>query len=85
MEENNNLSQQYKDLLPQGALPVFGFRLVSYYKSNGSLAYKMGIDNEIEVPSTLLIGTLEMAKYEILDTHQQRTNKRRDEEDNGPT
>lgn len=82
MEDNNNLSKQYEDLLPPGALPVFGFRLVSYYKPNGSLAYKMGIDNEIEVPSTLLIGTLEMAKFEILDTHQKRIDRGRND---GPT
>jgi len=53
----------YEDLLPEGALPVCGFRLLSFINQKGQICYQFAQTGN--ATAAQLIGILEMVKYDI--------------------
>lgn len=54
-------------LIPDEALKIFGFHLMAYYDSQGTMTYKIHVDQNGDVPISTLIGMLDMAKFEIIN------------------
>lgn len=57
----------YDDLLPEGALPMSGFRLLSYINSKGQICYQFSQAGDIAVSQFL--GLIELAKADIVNAH----------------
>lgn len=56
----------YQELLPEGALPISGVRIVSYFAEDGTVKYKLShIVNDGSAFS--LIGLLDLVKHEIMN------------------
>lgn len=60
---------QYEDLLPEGGLPMSGFRLLSYINSKGQICYQFSQAGDVAVSQFL--GLIELAKMDILNAHSQ--------------
>lgn len=56
--------EKYEDLLPKDAVPLIGFRIVSYINNQGAMSYKISSEGD-GVAISHLIGLLEMAKHDI--------------------
>lgn len=54
----------FKDLLPNGAVPATGFRIIAYFNEQGEYAYKMSHIGDDTVAT--LVGLLELVKTNIL-------------------
>lgn len=59
----SDLYAPFADMIPEGALPTCGFRLLSYMNNEGATCYRLDYEGEIAVSQ--LIGLMEMAKHDI--------------------
>lgn len=62
--ESESRVEHYKDMMSEDAVPVCGFRLLSFMDENGEIRYKMHQFGD--GTASHLIGLLEMAKMEIM-------------------
>lgn len=86
MADNAELPNKFKDyssMIPSNeCIPLFGLKLIAYYNEEGILAFKLGVDQEIQIPISTTIGILELAKHEIMLANTLGLNrKRRDGEE----
>lgn len=54
----------YEDMIPEGSVPMYGFRLLSFMGDDGKLRYRMSSYGE--GVASHVIGMLEMAKHKML-------------------
>lgn len=57
--------ENYKDMLPQEAVPMYGIRILAYYDSRGQMAYRVSPDENGTTHITSLLGLLEMVKIDL--------------------
>lgn len=69
----------FKDMLPEGAMPICGFRLLSYMTDNGKIHYVFAQVGDVAVSQ--LVGLMEIVKQDITTTAIRAS--RGDEEDDG--
>lgn len=73
--------EYYEDMLPEGAIPMVGIRIISYYDEAGQMAYKMSNDENGTVPITSLVGLVELVKQNIIYKSIEIANRYRSDED----
>jgi hypothetical protein len=73
-----NKFQDYSSMIPSNeCIPLFGLKLIAYYNDEGILAFKLGVDQEVQVPISTTIGILELAKHEIMLANTLGMNRKR--------
>lgn len=69
----------YGDILPKGAIPVCGMRILSYINSDGVLCYQFAQAGDTNVAN--VIGVIEMVKADILRAALEAGRRKSEEED----
>jgi hypothetical protein len=62
MSEENDYTA-FDDILPDNAIPMCGFRIISYMLDDGQVRYKLNQVGDVAISQ--LIGLIEMAKADI--------------------
>jgi len=60
---SEDLYGPFADMIPDGAFPTCGFRLLSYMNPEGETCYRLDYEGEIAVSQ--LIGLIEMARHDV--------------------
>lgn len=61
----------YRDMLPDGHVPMFGVRILAYYDESGQMAYKFSSEENGNTSITSFIGVIEMVKIDIVNSATQ--------------
>jgi len=71
--------EQYDDLLPEGGVPIFGYRVLTYVSSEGETCYRFDYDGSTIISQ--MVGIMEMVKHDVASTAVNSADKyKRDDE-----
>lgn len=71
--------ENYSDILPEGSLPIVGFRLLSYIAPDGKTCYRFAQVGDVAVSQ--LVGLLEMAKIDLATAGMTLRDSRRSQDE----
>lgn len=62
---SNQNFDRYQDMMPEGAIPLHGLRMVAFLNSEGVICYRFRHAGDVAI--TQIVGLLEMVKADILN------------------